>query len=167
MNHIKVYWKCLLKYLDHSAKLRLEALSNLLSEEEATQSLICLASEHTDIETIIEAQITAYIKEPVIVFVVGSKRFLSEILAVQAEYSSKGYIVLDNSYKLLDVQVIKTENYNDYVLYMSLLTKIKVDMSDIVYVVNKDGYVGENTKELIQYASQKFKTIEYLENLNA
>ena len=47
-----------------------------------------------------------------------------------------------------------------------LLTKIhqkKIDMSDEIFVVNKNGYIGEHTQKDIEYAKSKKLKISFLE----
>ena len=39
----------------------------------------------------------------------------------------------------------------------------KIDISDAIFVVNKEGYIGASTKNEIQYAKSKGKEILYLE----
>lgn len=39
----------------------------------------------------------------------------------------------------------------------------KIDMSDEIYVINLNGYIGESTKSEIEYANSKGKNISYLE----
>ena len=41
--------------------------------------------------------------------------------------------------------------------------KQKIKMSDGIYVINKGGYIGENTKKEIEYAKSLDKTIEFME----
>ena len=41
--------------------------------------------------------------------------------------------------------------------------KQKIDMSDEIYVINLNGYIGESTKSEIEYANSKGKNISYLE----
>ena len=41
--------------------------------------------------------------------------------------------------------------------------KQKIDMSDEIYVINLDGYIGESTKNEIEYAKINGKKINYLE----
>ena len=40
-----------------------------------------------------------------------------------------------------------------------------IDMSDEIYVINFEGYIGESTKAEIEYAKLKGKRITYLENV--
>ena len=40
----------------------------------------------------------------------------------------------------------------------------KIDMSDAIFVINVNGYIGESTKNEIEYAKSKNKEIIYLEN---
>ena len=42
--------------------------------------------------------------------------------------------------------------------------RIKIDLSDAIYVINVGGYIGKSTREEIKYAKQKGKEIIYLEN---
>lgn len=44
--------------------------------------------------------------------------------------------------------------------------KRRIDMSDEIFVINKDGYIGESTKSEIEYAIKTGKDVNYLENLN-
>ena len=42
--------------------------------------------------------------------------------------------------------------------------KQKIDMSNEIYVINVGGYIGESTKNEIEYAKARGKKISYLEN---
>ena len=44
--------------------------------------------------------------------------------------------------------------------------KQKIDMSDEIYVINKDGYIGESLKDEIQYAIENKKKVTYLEPID-
>lgn len=44
------------------------------------------------------------------------------------------------------------------------LHKIKIDLSDAIFVINVDGYIGKSTKSEIEYAKEKGKEIMYLED---
>ncbi len=39
----------------------------------------------------------------------------------------------------------------------------KIDLSDMIYVVNVGGYIGNSTKNEIEYAQKHGKEVEYLE----
>ena len=41
--------------------------------------------------------------------------------------------------------------------------KRKIDMADAIYVINRNGYIGESTRSEIAYADQAEKEIVYLE----
>ena len=41
----------------------------------------------------------------------------------------------------------------------------KIDISNEVYVINYEGYIGESTKSEIEYAKAKGKKISYLESI--
>lgn len=42
--------------------------------------------------------------------------------------------------------------------------KRKIDLSDAIYVINKDGYIGKSTSSEIKYAKEHNKDIYYYEN---
>jgi hypothetical protein len=41
--------------------------------------------------------------------------------------------------------------------------KRKIDMADEIFVINKDGYIGDSTRSEIEYAAKHNKIINYLE----
>ena len=41
--------------------------------------------------------------------------------------------------------------------------KRKIDMADAIYVINPGGYIGESTRNEIEYARRNGKEILYLE----
>lgn len=43
----------------------------------------------------------------------------------------------------------------------------KIDLADEVFVINKNGYIGESTRKEIEYAKAQNKPIFYLETLRA
>lgn len=44
--------------------------------------------------------------------------------------------------------------------------KRKIDLSDEIFVINKNGYIGSSTKSEIEYAIKTGKKIRYLEPEN-
>lgn len=42
--------------------------------------------------------------------------------------------------------------------------KRKIDMADEIFVINKNGYIGESTKSEIDYAQKTNKPVKYMEN---
>lgn len=51
-------------------------------------------------------------------------------------------------------------------LMLDDIHKRKIDMSDEIYVINKNGYIGESTKSEIEYAIKTRKKINFLEYPN-
>jgi len=43
--------------------------------------------------------------------------------------------------------------------------KRKIDMSDEIFVINVNGYIGESTKSEIEYAKSTGKKVNYLEDI--
>jgi len=100
----------------------------------------------------------------------GSTKFKDEFLRVQKELTLKGYIVLsvglfghsgDNEvWENMDEGTLtKTKEMLDD------MHKRKIDMSDEIFVVNVNGYIGESTKSEIEYAIKNNKKVNYLEKI--
>jgi len=97
----------------------------------------------------------------------GSTRFRKEFEDINAKLTLEGNVVLsvglfgktihdhdkDNNIPILDIQ-------------KELLDKIhkhKIKISDSVFVINKNGYIGESTNSEIEYAIKLGKEVIYLE----
>ena len=48
---------------------------------------------------------------------------------------------------------------------LALVHKKKIDLADVVFVVNVNGYVGKDTQKEIQYAEKHNKNIVYLDRM--
>ena len=97
-----------------------------------------------------------------IVTLCGSTKFKEDFLKATEELSLSGHIVLsvglfghaDNKYETVINKDVKK--------LLDDLHRHKIDMSDFVYIINKDDYIGESTKAEIEYAKSKGKEIKYM-----
>ena len=91
----------------------------------------------------------------------GSIKFKEEFLKMQEKLTLDRNIVLTpNSF-----QSIKKEKINEQTKKMlDEMHRQKIAMSDAIFVINVNGYIGESTKNEIEYAKSKNKEILYLEN---
>lgn len=93
-----------------------------------------------------------------IITICGSTKFKDEMLNTAKELTLNGNIVLmpfvfaHSGDKITDVQ--KT--------LLDQLHFQKIQMSDAIYVVNVNNYIGESTKNEIKYAKKLGKIITYL-----
>ena len=103
-----------------------------------------------------------------VVTLCGSTKFKDQFMQVQKELTLKGYIVIsvglfghsgDNEvWENMDEGTLtKTKEMLDD------MHKRKIDMSDEIFVINVDGYIGESTKSEIEYAQKHNKKVNYLE----
>ncbi len=101
----------------------------------------------------------------------GSTRFKDEFMEAQKRLTLEGNIVIsvglfghsgdDEVWENMDEGTLtKTKEMLDD------MHKRKIDMSDGIYVINVNGYIGSSTKSEIAYAIEHGKTIEYLEPMN-
>ena len=94
-----------------------------------------------------------------VITICGSMRFSKEMMKIAEELELKdGYAVIQCVY---NVDGQKYEGID-----ASILDKIhrkKIDISDAIYVVNIDGYIGNSTKKEIEYALNSGKEVIYHE----
>ena len=94
----------------------------------------------------------------------GSTKFKDEFIKAQKELTLKGNIVLtvgsfgheDGEYNITITEDLK--------IMLDDMHKRRIDISDEIFVINKDGYIGSSTKSEIEYAKKAGKKINYLEN---
>jgi hypothetical protein len=103
-----------------------------------------------------------YQNEFPIITLCGSTKFLPLFQQYRKEFTIAGYIVLS------------PEIYGHYGDTMTEKEKqqldrmhlAKISMSDMIFVINKNGYIGESTKREIEWAKQLEKKIIYLEDID-
>ena len=105
--------------------------------------------------------------KPKIICLCGSTRFTDEMLVMQWELTKLGIIVLswcalpkryfsgDDKAHIGDQEGVKK--------IVETLHLCKIDLADEVFVINKNGYIGESTGREIEYAKANSKPIKYLE----
>ncbi|MBE6446559.1 MAG: hypothetical protein E7021_04065 [Alphaproteobacteria bacterium] len=102
-----------------------------------------------------------------IITLCGSSKFKDEFLRLQKELTLAGNIVLSLPFfshsdglfdKMTEIEFQKLKNM------LSEIHQQKIDMSDEIFVVNVNGYIGESTKQEIEYAKSQNKRIVYLVN---
>lgn len=99
-------------------------------------------------------------KYPVITLC-GSTRFKEQFLEMQKRLILQGNIVISVG---LFGHSGDEEVWADGVKTMlDDMHKRKIDMADGIYIINPGGYIGESTRNEIEYARKQGKTIEYLE----
>jgi len=92
----------------------------------------------------------------------GSTKFREEFLAEQKRLTLEGNIVI--SVGLFghsgDTEVWLEETK----IMLDDMHKRKIDMADEIFVINVGGYIGESTKNEIEYALNTGKAVKYLVN---
>lgn len=97
-----------------------------------------------------------------VVTMCGSKRFKDKMQSIAT------YLELVNKYAVISC-IFSDDDSKLSEEDMVLLGKIhfrKIEVSDAIYVVNVDGYVGESVKKEIEYAKSLNKEILSLEPLD-
>ncbi len=92
----------------------------------------------------------------------GSTKFKDDFIRVQKEFTLMGYIVISVG---LFGHSGDDEVWDDGIKEMlDDMHKRKIDMADEIYIINKNGYIGNSTKSEIEYAKSKHIPIRFMEN---
>jgi len=91
----------------------------------------------------------------------GSTKFKDEFIIAQKELTLRGNIVI--SCGLFSHSGDEELITNSIELMLDDMHKRKIDMSDEIFVINKNGYIGNSTRNEIEYALLKGKIINYLD----
>ena len=93
----------------------------------------------------------------------GSARFENDFLREQKRLTLEGNIVISvGFFSNANNDEIFSDNTK---LMLGDMHKRKIDMSDEIFVINKDGYIGSSTKSEIEYAINTGKKVNYMENI--
>ncbi len=94
-----------------------------------------------------------------VVTLCGSRKFKKEFVIMQQKLTLEGNIVLLPVF--FDKETKVAENKLQMLKDMHLK---KIDMSDEIFVINKNGYIGASTESEIEYAIKTGKKVNYMEN---
>ena len=90
----------------------------------------------------------------------GSTRFKDAFIEVQKRLTLEGNIVIS-----VGCFGHAGDNFNEeQKIMLDDIHKRKIDMADAIYVINKDGYIGESTKSEIEYAIEHNKEIMFMQH---
>jgi hypothetical protein len=98
-----------------------------------------------------------------VVTLCGSTKFKEDFVKVQKELTLQGNIVI--SVGLFGHSGDNEVWSKDTKEMLDDMHKRKIDMADEIFVVNKNGYIGESTKSEIAYAKSTGKPVRYLEEI--
>ena len=107
-------------------------------------------------------------KYPVITLC-GSIRFKNEFMMVQKRLTLEGNIVISVGLFGHSGYEEVWENMDEGTLtktkeMLDDMHKRKIDMADDIFVINKDGYIGDSIRSEIEYAIEHGKKVSYLED---
>lgn len=92
-----------------------------------------------------------------IITICGSYRYFNKMLKIALELELKGNCVLTP----ISLTKSKDSYSKDDFIMLGKMHKEKIRISDAIYVVNIDGYIGDSTKSEIDFANSLGKEIIY------
>ena len=99
-----------------------------------------------------------------IITLCGSTKFKNEFLQVQKQLTLEGNIVISvGLFGHSGDEEVWTENIKEM---LDDMHKRRIDMSDEIFVINKNGYIGSSTRSEIEYAIAHNKAVNYMEPIN-
>ena len=106
----------------------------------------------------------------IVITLCGSTRFKTEYNKINSQLTLKGIVVFSvGSFVRNKKFELKRGITEETIRILDQVHRWKIDLSDGILVLNKDGYIGDRTKSEIQYAKERKKNVFYLErpNLNS
>jgi len=98
-----------------------------------------------------------------IITLCGSTKFKDEFIREQKRLTLEGNIILTVG---LFGHSGDNEVWNEGVKeMMDDMHKRRIDLSDEIFVINKNGYIGESTRSEIEYAIKTKKIVKYMEEI--
>lgn len=96
-----------------------------------------------------------------VVTICGSLRYANEMMKIATQLQlEKNYAVIQCVY---NPDGLRFEGVD--AAKLDKIHRKKIDVSDAIYVVNIDGYIGNSTKNEIEYAMKNGKEVIYHEKL--
>ena len=94
-----------------------------------------------------------------VITICGSLKFQKEMMIVAEKLALKGNCVLTPVYPISE----KLEKTEEQLEKLKEAHFKRIELSDAIYVINKDNYIGKSTRLEIEYAQRLVKEIIYLE----
>jgi hypothetical protein len=95
-----------------------------------------------------------------IITLCGSTKFRDEFIAEQKRLTLEGNIVISvGLYGHSGDDEVWTESTKEMLDDMHLR---KIDLADEIFVINKSGYIGNSTRDEIEYATRTGKVVKYM-----
>ncbi len=99
-----------------------------------------------------------------VVTLCGSTRFKDDFIEQQKRLTLEGYIVISvGLFGHSGDSEVFTEGTKQM---LDDMHKRKIDMADEIFVINKNGYIGESTRSEIDYAHKTGKKVNYMESID-
>lgn len=105
-------------------------------------------------------------KRPIVVCLCGSTRFYDDFQRAYFNETMAGKIVLSVGFFVHSSATAHGEQVGITPEQKEMLDRLhlsKIDMADEVLIINKDGYIGESTRNELLYALSEGVRVRYLE----
>ena len=97
-------------------------------------------------------------KEKLVVTLCGSLMFKKEFEKIKEKLEALGFLVYTPIF-------FENSEHKPPMEELTMIHEKKIDLADVVFIVNVNGYVGKDTRKEIQYAEKQNKNIVYLNRM--
>lgn len=101
--------------------------------------------------------------KPKIVTICGSSRFIVALYKAYIDEIKKGNVVLTYLPSRDSFDRSAWHNEKEIKIALDKAHLCRIDISDEVLILNKDGYIGKSTQNELNYAISQRKVVRYLE----
>ena len=101
-------------------------------------------------------------KKEKIITICGSMKFKDEMIKIAMQMELARNVILTPTLPISDDKDVYTE---EELIMLGKMHKEKIKLSDAIFVVNVNGYIGDSTKSEIEFAKAQNKEILYLEQI--
>lgn len=104
--------------------------------------------------------------KPKIICYCGSMRYWDEFIEMEMKSLEDGTVPLLPCCMAVDIERVYGSE-SDFKVKADADHKRKIDIADEVFIINKDGYIGESTRSEIEYALKIGKPVKYMEEVQS
>ena len=97
--------------------------------------------------------------KPKLICLCGSLRFKKIFGEVELSHVLNGYIVLTPCCMYVDAE--RTDSFMEHKSQFDKMHFAKIELADEVYIINENGYIGDSTRNELNYALSLHKPIKW------
>lgn len=138
----------------------LDVDGQFIADEESVDRFM-LEDLAKQMKSIIDQSYERKVTEMKFVTLIGSSRFYDEFLKIKQDMEADGetHVLIPEIFTVADPKKLSAKEHHN----LDMLHRYKMEMAEYVLVVNKDGYIGKDTMNEIDWCKSSDIPLRYLE----